>query len=108
KESIPKVQAILAEEKKLFSEWNREFALSPIINQIKDNLEQVRKEEVARWLKNASPEEATIIEEVSKSLIQKVLKMPVLQLKAACKRGNPEQLAEVLRDLFTIERVKQR
>jgi glutamyl-tRNA reductase len=34
------------------------------------------------------------------------MKLPVLQLKAACKRGNAESLVEVLNELFDLERKK--
>jgi len=33
----------------------------------------------------------------------KILKLPVLQLKAACQRGEAEQLSDVLRTLFNLE-----
>ena len=36
--------------------------------------------------------------------MQKVLKQPVLHLKAACKRGEPSQLVELLSELFDLEK----
>jgi glutamyl-tRNA reductase len=50
-----------------------------------------------------SPEEARRMDEVTKSLMQKILKHPVIQLKAACKRGEADQLIDVLTDLFDLE-----
>ena len=44
-----------------------------------------------------------LLEVVTKSMIQKVIKLPVLQLKAACKRGEAETLVGVLNDLFNLE-----
>jgi glutamyl-tRNA reductase len=32
------------------------------------------------------------------------MKLPVLQLKAACRRGDPENLIEVLQELFDLEK----
>jgi glutamyl-tRNA reductase len=43
---------------------------------------------------------------MSKSLMQKILKFPVLQLKAACKRGEAETLSELLSDLFNLDKVE--
>ena len=40
---------------------------------------------------------------MSRSLMQKILKYPVLQLKAACKRGDSETLSELLNNLFNVE-----
>jgi glutamyl-tRNA reductase len=38
--------------------------------------------------------------------MQKILKYPVLQLKAACKRGDAdaESLSEILHELFNLEK----
>lgn len=103
--SIPTVKAIIAEAIVEFEDWSKEMVVSPTIQKLKNTLEQIRKEELARFLKNAKPEEAEKLEEMSKSLMQKILKYPVLQLKAACKRGEADSLTEVLHDLFNLERV---
>jgi glutamyl-tRNA reductase len=44
-----------------------------------------------------------VLEEMSKSMMQKILKYPVLHLKAACKRGEAETLTEILNELFNLE-----
>ena len=36
-------------------------------------------------------------------MMQKIIKLPILQLKAACKRGEAESLIDVLNDLFNLE-----
>jgi glutamyl-tRNA reductase len=36
--------------------------------------------------------------------MQKIMKSPVLQLKAACKRGEADTLIDVLTDLFDLEK----
>ena len=103
KASIPKVQAIIEQAKAEFEDWSKEMIVSPTIQKLKNTLEQIRKEELARFLKNARPEEVEKLEEMSRSLMQKILKYPVLQLKAACKRGDAESLTEILNDLFNLE-----
>ena len=77
--------------------------ISPTIQKLKNTLEQIRREEIARFIKNAKPEEAQKLEEMSRSLMQKVLKYPVLHLKAACKRGESDTLSELLGTLFNVE-----
>lgn len=104
KASVPHVQSIIADAIAEFEDWSKEMIVSPTIQKIKNSLEQIRKEELARFLKNAKPEEAQKLEEMSKSMMQKILKYPVLQLKAACKRGDVESLSEMLQDLFDLER----
>jgi glutamyl-tRNA reductase len=104
KASVPQVQNIISDAIKEFESWSKEMVVSPTIQKLKNSLEQIRKEELTRFLKNAKPEEAEKLEEMSKSLMQKILKYPVLHLKAACKRGDAESLSELLHDLFNLEK----
>jgi glutamyl-tRNA reductase len=104
KASIPKVRAIINEAISEFADWSKEMIVSPTIQKLKNSLEQIRKEELARFLKNAKPEEAEKLEEMSRSLMQKILKYPVLQLKAACKRGDAESVSDLISELFNLEK----
>jgi glutamyl-tRNA reductase len=106
--AVPKVQAIIAEDMANFSEWSLELTISPTIQKLKDALEQIRSEEVARYLKNAESQHVELLEKVTKSMVNKIIKLPVLQLKAACKRGEQETLIDVLSDLFDLERNRDR
>lgn len=105
KASVPQVREIISESITEFEDWSKEMVVSPTIQKLKHSLEQIRKEELTRFLKNANPEEAQKLEEMSRSLMQKFLKYPVLHLKAACKRGDAESLSELLQDLFNLEKV---
>ena len=101
--SVPAVQSIIQDSIIEFDDWSKEMIISPTIQKLKSTLEQIRKEEIARFIKNAKPEEAQKLEEMSRSLMQKILKYPVLQLKAACKRGDSETMSELLNNLFNVE-----
>jgi len=102
--AIPQVRQIISDAIDEFSNWTREMEVSPTINKLKNALEQIRREEMARFLKNTSEKENKMVDTVTKSMIQKIIKLPVLQLKAACKRGEAETLIDVLNDLFELER----
>lgn len=106
--AIPHVEAIIDENITDFEDWSREMIISPTIQKLKNSLEQIRKEELARFLKNAKPEEAARLEEMSRAMMQKILKYPVLQLKAACKRGDAETLSGLLHELFNLEKQSQK
>ena len=84
-----------------FLEWTREMAFSPLIHQIKDALEQIRREEMARFLKKADQHQATWADELTRNLMQRIIKSHAVQLKAACRRGDAEALADVLQQLFS-------
>jgi glutamyl-tRNA reductase len=106
--AIPQVLAIIKESIGEFEDWSREMIVSPTIQKLKNALEQIRREELSRFLKNAKPEEAEKLDEMSRSLMQKILKYPVLHLKAACKRGDVESLSEMLQELFNLEQTEKK
>jgi glutamyl-tRNA reductase len=105
--SIPQVLDIVEEAIIDFNDWAKEMEVSPTIKKLKNALENIRQEEVARFLKSANSNEAELIEKVTKSMMQKIIKLPVLQLKAACKRGEAETLIDVLNNLFDLEKENQ-
>lgn len=102
--AIPEVERIIEEAIIGFNDWSREMMISPTINKLKNALEQIRKEEIARHLKNLTFEESERIEKITMSIVQKIIKSPVLNLKAACKRGEADQLVDVINELFDLEK----
>ncbi|MFA0961394.1 glutamyl-tRNA reductase [Roseivirga sp. BDSF3-8] len=107
--AIPAVEAIIEEALLEFKDWARDMVVSPTINKLKNALEEIRKEEMARYLKKGmSDQEARRMDKVTKSMMQKIIKMPVLNLKAACRRGDAENLIDVLNDLFNLENEAER
>jgi glutamyl-tRNA reductase len=102
--AIPQVERIIEDAIVGFNDWSREMVVSPTINKLKNALEQIRKEEIARHLKNLSSEEAERIEKITMGIVQKIMKSPVLNLKAACKRGEADQLVDVITELFDLEK----
>lgn len=106
KESVPAVSSIISEAVSEFENWSNEMVVSPTIQKLKNTLEQIRKEEMAKFMKSMNSEEAKKMDKITSSMMQKVMKLPVLQLKAACKRGEAETLIDVLNDLFDLEKVK--
>jgi glutamyl-tRNA reductase len=104
--AVPHVREIIDEAVIEFNDWSREMVVSPTIQKLKGALEQIRKEELTRFTKSLSDTELEKVERITSSMMQKILKLPVLQLKAACKRGEAETLIDVLNDLFNLEKVK--
>lgn len=101
--AIPAVRSIIDASIAEFNDWSKEMIVSPTINKLKSALEQIRREELSRYMKGLSESELAIVEKVTSSMMQKIIKLPVLQLKAACKRGEAETLIDVLNDLFNLE-----
>ena len=105
-ESIPSVETILEESIEEFGAWQKEMAVSPTIQKLKQALEQIRQEEMSRYLKNADEKEYLLIDKVTKSMMQKILKVPVVQLRAACQRDEAAEMIELITDLFDLEKSK--
>lgn len=103
-DAIPQVETIIEESIDEFYNWKKESMASPTINKLKNALELIRKEEMERHLKNADPKEYAIIDRITKSMMQKVLKVPVVQLRAACQRDQAEQMIDLISDLFDLEK----
>lgn len=102
--AVPHVKEIIEEALADMENWVQEMEVSPTIHRLKNALEQIRQEEIARYLKNLDDKEAEHVEKITKGIMQKIIKLPVLQLKAACKRGEAETLIDVLNDLFDLEK----
>lgn len=104
KSAIPQVRALMEEGLAEFEDWSKEMEVSPTIKKLKNALEEIRRKEIAKYLKHLDEKEREAVERVTKSMIQKIIQLPVLQLKAACKRGEAETLVDVLNDLFNLEK----
>ena len=105
-EAIPQVESIIEESIEEFHNWKKEMMVSPTINKLKQSLEQIRQEELSRYLKNADEKEYVLIDKITNSMMQKILKVPVVQLRAACQRDQAEEMIEIITDLFDLEKVK--
>ena len=102
-QALPRVQKIIQEQLDAFENWTEEMNYSPLIQQLKDTLEALRQEELAQHLKGMNTAESKKIEQITKGLIQRIMKYPVLTIKTACKRGEGDQLAKTLVDLFELK-----
>jgi glutamyl-tRNA reductase len=102
--AIPAVKNIVAEASAEFHTWHREMSMSPALQQFKSQLEQIRQQEVARYLKKLGTQEKELVEVITKNILNKIVKMPALELKAACQRGESEALLEGLSALFNLDK----
>jgi glutamyl-tRNA reductase len=104
--SVPKVEEIISESIEEFHTWKKEMMVSPTINKLKQSLEQIRQEELSRYLKNVDEKNYVLIDKITKSMMQKILKVPVVQLRAACQRDQAAEMIDMITDLFDLEKIK--
>jgi len=105
-DAIPAVETILEESIEEFQGWKKEMLVSPTIHKLKQSLEQIRQEELGRYLKQVDEKEFQLIDKITKSMMQKILKVPVVQLRAACQRDQAAEMIEFITDLFDLEKTK--
>lgn len=105
--SIPHVETIIGESIDDFYNWKKEMMVFPTINKLKNALEQIRQEEMERFLKNVDQKQIEVIEKITKSMMQKILKVPVVQLRAACQRDEADKMIDIISDLFDLEKQNQ-
>ncbi|MFT4033165.1 MAG: glutamyl-tRNA reductase [Siphonobacter sp.] len=105
-EAIPHVHRILDEAMVGFDDWSKEMVVTPTIQKFKQALDQIRKEELARQLKHLTPAEAEKFDKLTANIVNRILRSPAVNLKNACRRGDADQLADVLVELFDLERVQ--
>lgn len=103
KNEISKVEDIIDNSLEEFQEWVEFHDQTRQIKKFKETLEQLRKEAMSEYLKKLDQPQVDLIEQVSKSIIQKIVKLPALQLKQTCEREHADKLGQSLNDLFNLE-----
>ncbi len=88
-----------------FMGWLSTLHVAPLIRELKDGAERIRRHELARALKGLelSPEETKVIERMSHALVNKLLHGPIQELKALAESGSPLEGVEVRRSLLALE-----
>jgi glutamyl-tRNA reductase len=88
-----------------FTGWLSTLHVVPMIQELRDGAERIRRHELARALKrmDLSPEEAASVERMSHSLVNKLLHGPIQEIKARAGAGSPLESSEVRRRLLALD-----
>src|SRR5829696_6289004 len=88
-----------------FTGWLSTLHVVPMIQELRDEAEQIRRHELARALKRMelSPEEEADVERMSHSLVNKLLHGPIQEIKARAETGSPLESSEVRRRLMALD-----
>ena len=91
-----------------YMNWLSTLHIVPLIQELRDGAEQIRRHELSRALKrmDLSPEEEESIERLSHSLVNKLLHGPISELKALAETGSPVDSVEVRRRLLALEGIE--
>jgi glutamyl-tRNA reductase len=106
REIAAEAEGLLAEESQLFLEWWDGLEAVPLVNRLRNQLEDIREQELQKALSRMGPDlsarERKVVEALSKGIINKILHTPVTRLRAPQPRLQRHQAMKVLQDLFEL------
>jgi len=91
-----------------YMNWLSTLHVVPLIQELRDGAEQIRRHELSRALKkmDLSSVEEESVERLSHSLVNKLLHGPIAELKALAEAGSPVDGVEVRRRLLALEDIE--
>jgi glutamyl-tRNA reductase len=106
RKEAPRAEAIVTEEAAKYLEWYRGLAIAPTMATVRAHLEELRAREMARHARKFRPEDLPKVEELTRSLVSKILRGPTVRLvKAQQDPRRGTELTEAVRHLFDVEGV---
>ena len=87
--------------------WLTGLAAVPVLTEMRARMDHLREQELAaalRRLRHLPPAERAIVEELSRSLMNKFLHDPTVRLRSAAANGRGLGIVDAVRYLFGLER----
>jgi glutamyl-tRNA reductase len=106
RQEVPKVEAILSEERAAFEEDLRQISVRPLIAGLYQKAEFIRQQELKRTLRSLDGIDLRTAEQIqlfSRSLVNKLLHHPTVRLKEVASNGEADVYADTVRHLFALE-----
>jgi glutamyl-tRNA reductase len=105
KKEIPRVEAIIAEEAARCEIELRELSMNPVITDLRDKAETIRRGELEKTLRRLpNVDDGTIehIHQMSRAIVNKLLHEPTVRLKRVARAGLHVEYSSTVRDLFDL------
>lgn len=103
KREIPRVEGIIAEEAARCEVELRELSMRPVITELRDKAETIRRLELEKTLRHLPDVDAKTAEQIhymSRAIVNKLLHEPTVRLKRSARSGRHNQYSTTVRDLF--------
>ena len=106
KAEIHKVESIVLEEVTGFHHWYSSLNVTPTIQQLRDQFEDIRHAEVDRYRNQFDHQQQEHIEILTKRIINKILHTPMVNLKNGSDEGGKETRDKIhlIRHLFGLDK----
>jgi glutamyl-tRNA reductase len=104
---LPSAEELIGSEVGKYWDWVAGLAAVPVLTAMRDRMEEVRSKELAdamRRLQHLPPAERAVVEELSRTLMNKFLHEPTVRLRAAASNGRGLGIVDAVRYLFGLER----
>lgn len=106
REIAQEAEGLLAEEARQFLEWWDGLEAVPLVNRLRNQLEDIREQELQKALSRMGPDlsarERKVVEALSKGIINKILHTPVTRLRAPQPRQQRHLAMKVMQELFEL------
>jgi glutamyl-tRNA reductase len=85
-----------------FIRWMRELEVAPLIAELKQKAETIRREELKKRLKglNLTPEQTAEVENITRIIINKLLHQPIVSVKRKAVESEPHHILQAFREFF--------
>jgi len=107
RENAREAEGLLAEEARQFLDWWDGLEAVPLVNRLRQHLEQIREQELQKALSRMGPDlsarERHVVEALSKGIINKILHTPVTRLRSPQPRQQRHGAMKVMQDLFELQ-----
>jgi glutamyl-tRNA reductase len=104
---MPTAEQLIGGEVERYWEWVAGLTAVPTLTEVRARMESMRERELSdalRRLEHLPPAERAIVEELSRSLMNKFLHEPTVRLRAAASNGRGLGVVDTVRYLFGLER----
>jgi glutamyl-tRNA reductase len=79
---VPKVKKIIFEELEQFYTWYKSLQVTPTIQELREQFETIRQEEISKNINRFSKENQELVEILTKRIVNKILHTPIVNLKS--------------------------
>lgn len=86
-----------------FMEWYRSLDVTPTLISLREHFETIRRLEVNSHTRNLSPSEKAIVDRTTRSLMNKLLHNPSVEMKRAAGNGSGHLLTQSIKKLFKLQ-----
>jgi len=104
---VATAEELIAAEVEKYWEWMAGLAAVPVLTQFRGQMDEIRQRELQQALKrlqHLSADERAVVEQLSRSLMNKFLHGPTVRLRSGAANGRGLGIVDAVRYLFGLER----